>query len=136
MLEMEDYFNRAEGQEKEIYQQYLDRNKVLYISSTASVFFSVISFWLGPLVNPEEQPLPFDALYPFDINYQPMWTIIFVSQCIVVFQCSATVCHNCLFGLLVWFTIARFEILSDNFRNATNFHDIITCIWEHLRLIR
>ncbi|KAF3054647.1 Odorant receptor 294 [Nylanderia fulva] len=136
ILEMEDHFIRAEGQEREIYQHYIDKNKVLYAISTGSVHVSAVLFWVQPFVNSEEQPFPLDALYPFNVYYQPMHTIIFLSQCIAIYQVAATVCHNCLFGLLVWFTIARFEILSNNFRNATNIRDIITCILEHLKLIR
>lgn len=132
---MEHYLKCAEVHEREIYQQYVNKCKMFYISAILAVFFTSIGFIFGPIITPD-QLLPIEANYPFDVKHEPMKSIVYLHQCIAIWQCFSNVCHSSLIGLLIWFTTARFEILSNHFRSATNLSDVITGIREHIKLLR
>lgn len=132
--EMEHYFKCAKEQEREIYQNYVEKCKMFYICSTLAVFFTLLGLASGPIVS--DDILPLDADYPFDVTHEPIRTIIHMHQSAGVYQCFTSVCHSVLFGILIWFTTARFEILTNQFRNATSIYDIIAGIREHIKLLR
>lgn len=132
---MEYYFKCAKAYEKEIYQRYIDKCKVFYASSTIAVFLTAIVQIVAPLIMPD-QILPVEVKYPFDVEHEPMKTIIYLHQSIVFGQTFSTVCHSSLIGLFIWFTTARFDILSYQFRRVTSIYDIIVVIRQHIEIIR
>ncbi|XP_029660136.1 uncharacterized protein LOC115233723 [Formica exsecta] len=131
---MEHNFKYADAYEKEVYQRYVDKCKVFYAGSTMVIFFTGIVLIITPLIMPD-QILPIEAKYPFDVKHEPMKTIVFLHQTIVICQAFSNVCHCSLIGLFIWFTTARFEILSHQFRRVTGIYDIIAGIRQHIKLL-
>ncbi|EFN85862.1 hypothetical protein EAI_12514 [Harpegnathos saltator] len=88
-----------------------------------------------PLVE-ADQAFPTEAKYPFDVEREPVKTFIFVHQFIAIWQCFSTVCLSSFIGFLIWFTAARFEILSQQFRAVNGTDEIIACVHRHIKLLR
>ncbi|XP_012058894.1 PREDICTED: uncharacterized protein LOC105622069 [Atta cephalotes] len=124
--EMERTLERAELYEKNIYQRYIDRCAMFYMSSTAAVFLGAGIGVIVPLTA-ADQIFPTEAKYPFNVEHEPIKTIIFVHQFIAVWQCFSTVCIGSFISLFIWFAAARFEILSQQFRMVTDIYDITQC---------
>lgn len=133
--EIEYHFKRAKEYEKEIYQRYIDKCKVFYGSSTVAVFFTSIVIIAAPLIMPD-QILPVEAKYPFDVEHEPMKTIVYLHQSITLWQTFSNVCHCSLIGLFIWFTTARFEILSYQFRRVTSVYEIVVVVRQHIEVLR
>ncbi|XP_032686893.1 odorant receptor 49b-like [Odontomachus brunneus] len=133
--EMEHCFECAEAHEKDVYQRYVNKCVPFYAASTLSVFFTAVIPLVIPLIT-VDQVFPTEARYPFDVEYEPLKTIIFVQQFIVAWQCFSNVCHGSFIGILIWFTVARFEILSQQFRAVNGAREIIICIRQHVKLLR
>ncbi|KAG5319000.1 OR13A protein, partial [Pseudoatta argentina] len=133
--EMEWTLERAELYEKNIYQRYVDRCAMFYVSSTAAVFLGAGIGVIVPLTA-ADQIFPTEAKYPFNVEHEPIKTIIFVHQFIAVWQCFSTVCIGSFVSLFIWFAAARFEILLQQFRMVTNIYDITVCVRQHIKLLR
>jgi len=133
--EMERTLERAELHEKNIYQRYIDRCAMFYMSSTAAVFLGAGIGVIVPLTA-ADQIFPTEAKYPFNVEHEPIKTIIFVHQFIAVWQCFSTVCIGSFVSLFIWFAAARFEILSQQFRMVTDIYDITVCVRQHIKLLR
>ncbi|XP_011707076.1 PREDICTED: uncharacterized protein LOC105462254 [Wasmannia auropunctata] len=133
--EMEHNLECAEPYEKEIYQRYVDRCAMFYASSTLAVFLTACLTIITPLIA-TDQIFPTDAKYPFDVDREPMRTIIFLHQFVAIWQCFSMVCLGTFAALLMWFAAARFEILSQQFRMVTDIYGIIECIRQHVKILR
>ncbi|XP_018396198.1 PREDICTED: odorant receptor 49b-like, partial [Cyphomyrmex costatus] len=133
--EMEHTFESAESFEKEIYQRYIDKCATFYASSTAAVFLCAVIAMMMPLIE-TDQIFPTDAKYPFNVEHEPVKSIIFIHQCIAVWQCFSIVGLGVFIALLIWFAAARFEILSHQFRMVTDIYGITVCIRQHIKLLR
>ncbi|XP_024873229.1 odorant receptor 49b-like [Temnothorax curvispinosus] len=133
--EMEHNFEYAKPYEEMLYQQYVDRCAMFYASSTAAVFLGAFIAGITPLIA-ANQIFPTDAKYPFDVEREPVKTIIFLHQFVAVWQCFSIVCHCSFVGLLIWFAAARFEILSQQFRTVTDIYGITVCVRQHVKLLR
>ncbi|XP_011053775.1 PREDICTED: putative odorant receptor 92a [Acromyrmex echinatior] len=95
---------------------------------------TAIIMWFGPLLL--AQSFPIEVEYPFDVNKQPLRTIIYLHHIMAVYQSRTQVCSNIFVALLLWFTAARFEILSHKFQKSTSISEFIICIQLHQRLLR
>ncbi|XP_032686932.1 odorant receptor 49b-like [Odontomachus brunneus] len=133
--EMEHSFEYAEAHEKDVYQRYTNKCVPFYAFSIFSVFLTALATVAVPLIT-VNQTFPTEARYPFDVEHEPLKTIIFLHQFIVVWQCFSNVCHGGFIGILIWFTAARFEILSQQFRAVRGPRELITCVREHIKLLR
>ncbi|XP_018044079.1 PREDICTED: odorant receptor 49b-like [Atta colombica] len=133
--EMEHNIKCAQSYEKKLYQQYVDRCAIFYVSLTAAVFLGASITATLPFIA-ANQIFPTDTKYPFDVEYEPVKTIIFLHQFIVIWQCFSIVCIGSFVGLLIWFAAARFEILSEQFRMVTDIYDITVCVRQHVKLLR
>lgn len=132
---MEDNFECAKPHEELLYQRYVDKCAMFYASSTASVFFGACITIIGPLLA-VDQIFPTDAKYPFDVEYEPVKSIIFLHQFVTIWQCFSIVCVGNYIAFFIWFAAARFEILSQQFRTVTDVHGVIICIQQHVKLLR
>ncbi|KYQ54148.1 Putative odorant receptor 67a [Trachymyrmex zeteki] len=133
--EMEHTFECAEPYEKKIYQQYIDRCATFYASSTAAVFLCAVIATMMPLIQ-ADQIFPTDAKYPFNVEHEPLKSIVFIHQCVAVWQCFSIVGLGVFIALLIWFSAARFEILSHQFRMVTDIYGIAMCVRQHIKLLR
>ncbi|CAL1680774.1 unnamed protein product [Lasius platythorax] len=134
VLEMEDYYQRAQKYEKEIFQRYVDRCKSFYGSILFWLTMTAMSMIVTPLFSP--QPFPSAAEYPFDVQHQPLKTIIFAHHILTIYQSMIQVSANTFPALLLWFVAARFHILSVRFRTMTNMKELIKYTREHYILLR
>ncbi|XP_018364001.1 PREDICTED: odorant receptor 49b-like [Trachymyrmex cornetzi] len=133
--EMEYNIKCAESYEKKLYQRYVDRCAIFYVSLTTAVFLGASITATLPFIA-ADQIFPTDTKYPFDVEYEPVKTIIFLHQFIVIWQCFSIVCVGSFVGLLIWFAAARFEILSEQFRTVTDIYGITVCVRQHVKLLR
>lgn len=124
----------ANGEERRILQNYVDRCKVLHGAITIWIYFTSVSFILGPMLLP--QTFPTDAVYPFPVDSYPVKVFIYLHQSLVGLQTSAAVSLDCMLAVLLWFLGARFEILSATLASISTFDDLILCIRKHQELFR
>ncbi|KYN19137.1 hypothetical protein ALC57_08493 [Trachymyrmex cornetzi] len=134
IYEMEDYIQQAKSEERNIFQRYINKCKLFYGTTICFMTTTAIIMWFGPLLLP--QPFPIEVEYPFDVNKQPLRTIIYLHHIMAVYQSRTQVCSNIFIALLLWFTAARFEILSHKFQKSTSTSEFIICIQLHQRLLR
>ncbi|XP_018396151.1 PREDICTED: putative odorant receptor 69a [Cyphomyrmex costatus] len=134
IYEMENYIQQAKSEERNIFQRYINKCKLFYGTTMCLITMTAIIMWFGPLVL--NQPFPIEVEYPFDVNKQPLRTIIYLHHIIVVYQSRVQVCSNIFVALLLWFIAARFDILSQKFQKITSTSEFIICIQLHQRLLR
>jgi len=134
IYKMEDYIQQAKSEERNIFQQYITKYKLFYATTMCWVTATAIVIIFGPLVL--SQSFPIEVEYPFNVNKQPLKTIIYLHHVIAIYQCRVQVCSNVFIALLLWFVAARFEILSHKFQKITNISEFIICIQLHQRLLR
>ncbi|KAG7188144.1 hypothetical protein KM043_013363 [Ampulex compressa] len=132
--EMENCCNRTESYVQEILQHYVDKLKNYYGAFTFWVYFDAGMFICGPYVLHQSLPIVLD--YPFPIEDYPMHHIVYGHQAITAIQCAGRLCVNNLIGLLLWFSAARFEILTTEFRMVTDVRSFVKCIKQHQILLR
>lgn len=132
---MEHNFECAKPYEEKLYQRYVDKCAMFYASSTAVVFLGACITIIAPLIA-ADQSFPSDAKYPFDVEYEPVKTIIFLHEFVAVWQIFSVVCLCSFVGLLIWFAAIRFEILSQQLRTITNIYDITVCVQQHVKLLK
>jgi len=82
------------------------------------------------------QPFPVVIDYPFNVSYQPVKTIIFIHQSMMAIMIAGQLCMNILMALLLWFTSARFEALTEELRKITNVYQLFKCIKKHQKLLK
>ncbi|XP_014480527.1 PREDICTED: uncharacterized protein LOC106747476, partial [Dinoponera quadriceps] len=88
--EMEHNFKCAKIHEKDIYQQYADKCVPFYAGCTFAVFLTAITTSLVTPLITVDQIFPTEAKYPFNVKHEPIKTLIFVHQFIVIWQCFST----------------------------------------------
>ncbi|XP_011137412.2 uncharacterized protein LOC105181989 isoform X2 [Harpegnathos saltator] len=107
-----------------------------------SIIFEMENFY--KLIKPHEEAILQKYIskcvifyeYPFDVSYQPMKTIVYAHQSICALQAASHICINIFTSLLLWFTSARFELLTENLRAIRNIYDLMKCIQEHQKLLK
>lgn len=133
IYELEDYCKHAKPKERNVFQQYIDSCKSVYIYSMCTFTVTTLLLILSPIVEPQQFPI--DIEYPFSVDYQPLKTIIYLHHILIIYQSYTQVCSNVFIALLLWFVSARFDILSSRFRAVTEFAELRACIEEHQELL-
>lgn len=133
IYELEDYCKRAKPKEKNVFHQYIDSCKSIYICSICAFTITGLLIILSPVIEPH--PFPIDIEYPFSVDYQPLKTIIYLHHILLLYQSYTQVCANIFIALLLWFVSARCDILSSRFRAVTKFSELRACIEEHQELL-
>ncbi|CAL1680769.1 unnamed protein product [Lasius platythorax] len=133
ILKMENYSKHANPTERDVIQEYINKYIVIYGMMLILMTVTLVALILVPLVL--AHPV-LELEYPFSIDYQPMKGIIYLHQSFALYQVYAQVCATVFLALLLWFSTARFEILANKFRMATEHSDWKACIREHQELLR
>ncbi|XP_032684794.1 odorant receptor 49b-like [Odontomachus brunneus] len=133
IYELEDYCKRAKPKEREVFHRYIDNCKSVYVCSICAFTVTALLLTISPLVEPH--PFPMDVEYPFNVDYQPLKTIIYLHHILVIYQSYTQVCSNIFVALLLWFVSARCDILSERFRAVTKFEELRACVVEHQELL-
>lgn len=131
---MEEYYQRTNAKEREVIQQYCNKYTFFYGITLALTTVSLVGSLVVPLMRSHTFPLEIE--YPFPVDYQPMTAIIYCHQALGMYQVYCQVCSNVFLALLLWFTTARFEILSNKFRTVTSYTDWKAYIREHQDILR
>ncbi|XP_050462597.1 odorant receptor 49b-like [Cataglyphis hispanica] len=133
ILKMENYSKHANIAERDVIQEYIDKHITIYITTLLLMTVTLVALILVPLVL--ARPV-LELEYPFSIDYQPMKGIIYLHQSFALYQVYVQVCATVFLALLLWFSTARFEILGNKFRMATEYSDWQECIREHQELLK
>lgn len=131
---MENYIQRAKLEERNIFQKYIDKCKLFYGLTLSWISITAIGIIFGPLLLP--QPFPIEVQYPFCVGQQPLKTIVYLHHVMIVYQSYVQACSNVFVAVLLWFVVARFEILSHQFRKVRSFSEFKICIQLHQQLLR
>ncbi|EFN72611.1 Putative odorant receptor 22c [Camponotus floridanus] len=131
---MENYYKQAQKYEKEIFQQYVDKCMPFYGIILGWLAMTGVSVITAPLFS--SQSFPSEAEYPFDVQHQPLKTLIYAHHILTAYQSVIQVSANTFPALLLWFVAARFQILSTRFRTMTNMKELINYTREHYILLR
>ncbi|KAI4500515.1 hypothetical protein M0802_004477 [Mischocyttarus mexicanus] len=133
-VEMEDFIKKMNTFERTILQRYVDKSAMFHLAMTFSYYAICVAFILGPMILP--RPFPTFAEYPFDVKSHPIYEIIYSQQAFVGIQAAVGVTIDCQVAFLLWFTGARFEMLTIRINNITDEHELKSCIKLHLDLLR
>jgi len=131
---MEDYYKQANVEEKDVFQQYVNKYILFYGITLTLTAASLASSLVVPLI--QSRMFPLEIEYPFRVDYQPITAMIYFHQALGMYQVYCQVSANVFLALLLWFTTARFEILTNKFRTITKYSDWKTCIQEHQDTLR
>lgn len=93
-----------------------------------------VSVITAPLFS--SQSFPSEAEYPFDVQRQPLKTLIYAHHILTAYQSVIQVSANTFPALLLWFVAARFRILSVRFRTMTNMKELLKYTREHYMLLK
>ncbi|XP_032677432.1 odorant receptor 49b-like [Odontomachus brunneus] len=134
-FEMENFCALIDPHEEAIIQRkYIDKYTSFYGFCIASFYLTPLVIVMGPIVL--DQPLPVFAEFPFDVSRQPLRAITYIHQAVVAVLISGYLSVNAFMALLIWLTSARFKLLSEDIRAATNIYDFIKCIDKHQYLLK
>ncbi|XP_025155457.1 odorant receptor 49b isoform X2 [Harpegnathos saltator] len=133
-FEMENFYKLIKPHEETILQKYINKCVIFYGGSIIGIYLISIIIISGPVTL--NQPFPIMAEYPFDVFHQPMRTIAYIHQSICILQASAHICINTYTTLLLWFSSARLELLTDNLHAIRNIYDLTKCVQEHQKLLK
>ncbi|XP_043500819.1 odorant receptor 30a-like [Polistes fuscatus] len=132
--EMENFVEQANSLEKVILQNYVNKCWIFHL--TMSIGFYVICFGLvlGPAIL--SQPFPTFAKYPFKVDSHPIYEIVYFQQAFVGILAAVGGTIDCQNAVLLWFTSARFEILSIELSRLMDLDNINYYIRKHLQLLK
>lgn len=135
IFQMEDYYHQATPEAKDVFQKYIDKYVYFYITILGMITVALFNSILEPLFFGFHS-LPLVIKYPFPVDQQPLRAIVYLHHTFGIYQGYCQVSSNVFLALLLWFTSARFEILSHKFRTATKYSDWEKCIKEHQELLQ
>lgn len=133
--EMKNFCDFMKPHEEIVIQRYIDKCITFY-GASMFIFYFTTFITITVLPPAMHQPFPTLAEYPFNVSYQPLKTIIYIQQSITGIIISAQLCSNIFMALLLWFTTARFDILTEELRNVTNVYQLIMYIKKHQKLLK
>lgn len=131
---MEDFIKKMNTFERRILQRNVDKCAMFHLAMTFSYYTICVAFILGPTILP--RPFPTFAEYPFEVESHPVHEIIYFQQAFVGIQAAVGVTIDCQVAFLLWFTGARFEILTIRLTNVVNEDELVSCVRQHLHLLR
>lgn len=131
--EMEEYVKAAGPFERKIFLSYIKNCGLVHVTLNVCSLVASVGVILGPLVLP--QSLPTEAKYPFSVENHPNYEIIYIHQTFAGILCSSIGSIDCQIAMLLWFSIARLELLSLEMKNITNVYQFYNCVRKHQFLL-
>ncbi|XP_053997438.1 uncharacterized protein LOC128886508 isoform X2 [Hylaeus anthracinus] len=132
--QMTDYCAKAKSYERFVLQRYVNKYSTFYGVSATWFYVTAAIFVVGTLF--VDQPFPTEAEYPFNVDYEPLRTTLFLHQTVVGFQCAANVCVNGFAAMLLLFAAARFEIIMIELRAVQDIQMLVECIQKYYHVKR
>ncbi|XP_043497765.1 odorant receptor 30a-like [Polistes fuscatus] len=133
-FEMENFCRNADKQERSVLERNVERCKFVHITYTLGCYLTAVIIICGPLYT--SQNFPTDAKYPFEIDHHPIKEIIFLHQALVGLQASAGLTIDCQVALLLWYTGAKYEILTEKLMDIQNDNQLNSCLKKHQEIIK
>ncbi|KYN03550.1 Putative odorant receptor 49a [Cyphomyrmex costatus] len=131
--EVEMFCKQANEKTNIILQYYVDNYKRIYGIYILWVYMTAIGVIFGPLILPQE--FPTYAKYPFSTQ-PPIKYIIYLHQSLVGIQAAAGMCIDCNFAILLFYSVARLDLLIQKIRNVKNENELDECIKLHDEILR
>lgn len=135
IAEMHMFLKHATNEELEFIQLYVDKLALPHICIYGCAVFGPITYIVGPMLS-SHQPFPGDATYPFSTEPTAIWAILYLSHSLMVVQVGSMLILDFMFAILLWYTIARFEMLSNELQRANDNDDLRRCIQKHQELLK
>ncbi|XP_014477090.1 PREDICTED: uncharacterized protein LOC106745735 [Dinoponera quadriceps] len=135
IVQMEDYYQRAKPDERDVFQRYINKCASIYVTTLSMMTISLLSSYVEPLFRGSDS-YPLVIKYPFTVDQQPLRAIVYFHHIFGLYQVYCQVSANVFLALLLWFTSARFEILSNKFRRAAKYSDWQIYVKEYQELLR
>ncbi|XP_012530584.1 odorant receptor 49b [Monomorium pharaonis] len=135
IFQMEDYYQRAKSEERDVFQKLIDKYIYFYVITLGMITLALFSSLLEPLFHGSNS-FPLVIKYPFSVDQQPLYAIVYFHHTLGLYQAYCQVSSFVFLALLLWFTSARFEILINKFRMVTKYSEWQSCIREHQELLR
>ncbi|XP_014601080.1 PREDICTED: odorant receptor 30a-like [Polistes canadensis] len=133
-FEMENFCRNADEQERSVLERTVERCKFVHVTYTLGCYLTAVIIICGPLYT--SQNFPTDAKYPFEIDHHPIKEIIFLHQTLVGLQASAGLTIDCQVALLLWYTGAKYEILTEKLMDIQNDNQLNFCLKKHQEIIK
>ncbi|XP_043497775.1 uncharacterized protein LOC122521260 [Polistes fuscatus] len=134
LLDLENSCKTDINGEKIILERFIDKCKYVYVIYMSLCYLTAIIVICSPLYT--TQKFPTTAKYPFVVDYSPIREIIFLHQSLVGLQVSAGMCIDCKLAALLWYVVAKFEVLSKDIREFKNMEKLNACIMRHQEVLR
>nr|QNL15057.1 olfactory receptor 113 [Aulacocentrum confusum] len=132
--EMENYICKASLEERSVFVYYANHFGFIHIAYSILIFLAALNVIVGPIFL--SQSLPCDVEYPFNVDQHPVVDIIYFLQSVQLCQCSSSVAVDCQMATLLWYLIARFEILGIDVKSVKNAYEFGCWIDKHQNLLR
>lgn len=113
------------------FKRYLEE----YAGLIVLYIMAVAVFYGGALILRKKFPID-TAIYPFSTESLLVSIIIYMHQLAAIFQTSTLMSIDFVVITLLWYTEARFEILSLRLKMVKNNEQFKKCIIEHQNVIR
>ncbi|THK33266.1 uncharacterized protein LOC107047710 [Diachasma alloeum] len=131
---IEAFVKNANSHEQEVLTKFMQRITPFYLGFNISAIVAALIYALGPFIT--RQPFPFVVEYPFRVDKQPIYEIIFLIQTIVCFQCGGTSFYDCQLSILLWYGTIQLDMLAEQMRNVNNARELKHCLSIHQDILR
>lgn len=125
--------NSCKYHEKVVLNKYFRWYLQEYLGMVTLYILAVIIFFSGSV----SKRFPIDAIiYPFPTDSTPVYVPLYIHQFFAIFQTSTLIGIDFCVNTLLWYTVARFEILSLRLRSVKCNDQLKKCIFEHQDIVR
>ncbi|XP_074112973.1 uncharacterized protein LOC141536392 [Cotesia typhae] len=131
---METYVKSAASHEREIFLSYIKDCGMVHVTWNVFSMLASIGVILGPAIL--LQKFPTDAKYPFPVINHPIYEIVYFDQAYAGILCSSITAIDCQLATLLWYSIARLEILGLEMKKINSKQQLNECIRKHQFLLK
>lgn len=135
LQELFDYINKCKYHEQLVLDKYFKRYLHGYAGHIVLYIVAVVIFYSGTIILKKRFPIE-AIVYSFSTESTPVYVVLYVHQFFAVFQTSTLMGIDFCVMTLLWYTGARFEILSLRLKMVVNNEQLKKCISEHQDIIR
>ncbi|KAH0553537.1 hypothetical protein KQX54_002057 [Cotesia glomerata] len=107
---------------------------MVHVTLNVFALLGSIGVILGPAILP--QKFPTDAKYPFLVTNHPIYEIVYFDQAYAGILCSSITAIDCQLAMLLWYSVARLEILGLEMKKIDCNKQLYKCIRKHQFLLR
>lgn len=132
---MDCYIRAANKQSMSVLQFYVDYCKGVYFIMSCSWYIICAVFCIVPLLL-KGKNFPTGCAYPFAIDENPVYELVYAHQTFSIFQVGTCMCTNNLVTLFLWYAISRLDLVSTQFRDVKTAADFRKSVQAHKYILR